>query len=197
MNPYISIYVPFHNPEYAEMAHVALASLESQTFRNFETIVVANDTGIPEWMARERFLMDTVGHGGRKVVAGRFGTLAAASNAAMANSKGEWIVRLDADDELTEDALWEYARAIEKYPLALAIEGHWVFSGEVQGGGLMLHLESLFQCGGYDELRPMKDGMRICEKMKLVKDDICTTDNQVYHYHRHANSITNGGSNGH
>ena len=82
-NPYITVYVPFHTPEYAEAAQVALASLEAQTFRSFETILVCNGTRIPDWMCRDSFFTNTVAAFGRRLIAGPYHTLAAASNAAL------------------------------------------------------------------------------------------------------------------
>ncbi len=190
MNPYFTIYCPIHTPEYADMAQVALASIECQTFKNFETIVIVNDTGIPDWATGERFLMDTVGLGGRRIIAGRFGTLAAAANAAISLARGKYIVRLDADDEFTDDALWSYVRAIEQNGvMCVAVEGHWNGGSEVQGGGLVLPVHDLCECGGYDADRPLGDGAKIIQKLELT-GAVLRTPEPVYLVHRHDRSMT-------
>lgn len=190
--PYFTIYCPFHNSEYAESAQVALASLEMQSFMSFETIVVANGMAIPDWMNSKRFMIDTEGLGGRKIIAGRFGTLAGAANAAMKVANGEWIIRLDADDEFLEEALWDYARSIEegkKTAKNLAVQGHWE-GEEVMGGGLALPVGLLRSCNGYDEQIPLKDGNLIIQKLELRRDCILKTARPVYRYHKHAGSMT-------
>ena len=189
MNPYFTVYVPAHTPEYASMAEVALASLELQTFTNFETIFIANDTAVPVWATNPGFVRDTVGIGGRKILGGCFGTLAAVANAAIWLARGRRILRLDADDELHAEALAHYAREIAVHPEAKAIEGHWVESGEIQGGGLVLPVDLLRQTGGYDETEPLKDGMRIIKSLG-IEDHIIKTPVPVYMYHRHERSLS-------
>lgn len=183
--PFITVYTPFHTPEYADKAQIALASLEAQEFRSFETILVCNGTRIPEYMCRDSFFSNTCAAFGRRLIAGPYHTLAAAANAALALARGEYIVRLDADDEFIPDALMEYARIVKANPFA-AIEGHWDDSDETFGGGLLLPLRQALAVG-YDEDKPLSDGEEIVRRMGV---GLARTSYPVYVYSKQPGSMT-------
>lgn len=98
MNPKISVIIPLYNK--ANCVEQTLMSVFKQTFTNFEVIVVndgSTDNG-PEIVKRctdprlNLITQDNKGPG-------------AARNVGLANSKGEYIVFLDADDEWLPDFL--------------------------------------------------------------------------------------------
>ncbi len=91
--PPVSVLLPFRNEEaYLEDA---LASLAGQNLEDFETVMVDDGStdGSPaiarEWMRRDRRFR-LVGSGGSGLVE--------ALNAGLAECRGEWVARMDADD---------------------------------------------------------------------------------------------------
>ena len=200
--PFFTVYVPFHNEDYADMAQVALASLEEQDFQSFETILIANGTKIPTWALTPGFLSDTRAVFGRKIVAGAFHTLPAAANAALGLARGQWIIRLDADDQFVPDALAEYTRAIQRVVdnkklgvnRNFAIAGHWDDTESFYGGGLVLPTTWLHVSGGYDEDEPLGDGRLILDKLQnqptAIEPYVLRTSKKVYIYDRHSNSMS-------
>ena len=209
--PLITVYIPFHTAEYAEASQVALASLEAQDYRSFETIMVCNGTPIPDWMRRENFFTNTVAAFGRRLIAGPYHTLAAAANAAISLARGEYIVRLDADDEFSPDALMEYVRTLTRYwkenefprdavYWRACIAGHWAVDDPktVYGGGLLLSVEDVRFAGGYDENKSLDDGAEIVCRMAMnskqrgltAENRILRTSKPVYMYHKHARSMS-------
>ena len=107
--PFFSVIVPCCDVE----AYIpeTLASLDAQTFRDFETILVVEDS-------RDRTLELC-----RKAEAGnprirvftqpRSGSPAAPRNTGLTHAEGEYIVFLDGDDQLEHDALQTLASAIQ------------------------------------------------------------------------------------
>lgn len=91
----ISVIIPV-GPGHGKIVTDAVDSVDAQSFRNWECIVV-NDTGaplpteLPAWVR-------VVNTGGTRGVA-------AARNVGIAASKGKWFLPLDADDYLEPDAL--------------------------------------------------------------------------------------------
>ena len=152
MNPFFTVYIPFHTYGYAIKAKDALRSLDAQSFTSFETILIANGTAFPSWI-NEGGIYNSTGVFGRKIIGGAYHTLGAAANAAIALAKGNWIVRLDADDYLEPDALWHFVNTIEansNKPI-IAVQGHWDEDkpDKVMGAGLAIQTNMLKEIGGY------------------------------------------------
>lgn len=102
MNPLVSIIVPCYNQ--AQYLPEALQTVLEQTYQNWECIIV-ND-GSPdntelvakEWLAKDsRF----------KYIYKENGGLSSARNVGIENSKGEFILPLDADDKISNNYLEE------------------------------------------------------------------------------------------
>lgn len=102
MSPKISVIIPAYNHE--KELEACLASLQKQTLRNFETIIVDDGSELPIKNADIRFEHNS---GAPK-----------ARNAGFDRSKGEYIIFLDADAELVPDALEVMVSALEKHPEA-------------------------------------------------------------------------------
>ncbi len=104
----ISVIIPV-GPGHAKYLIDAIDSVQAQSFQNWEVIVV-NDSeeplvmdgmaGLPSWV--KVFTTNKIGPG-------------AARNAGVAQSKGRYILPLDADDYLQPNALGEMWQAISEY----------------------------------------------------------------------------------
>jgi glycosyltransferase involved in cell wall biosynthesis len=122
MDPTVSIVTPLHNkgPYIEETIHSVL----SQTIGNLELLVVENhstDEGpkdVEEWARRDprvRLILappEVRGPG-------------AARNRGLAESRGDWILFLDADDLLEPDYLEHRLSVLKSYPNAKIIAGPW------------------------------------------------------------------------
>lgn len=111
--PDISIIIPVGRA-HREVLSRALDSVEAQSFRSWEVIVVFDDAG------------DMDGHSGhwgiphypyvRALYAGLSIGAGAARNMGVQHARGDYLVFLDADDELHQDFLTETMRAWKEYP---------------------------------------------------------------------------------
>lgn len=104
----ISVIIPLYNKE-AIIGH-AIQSVLSQSFQDFELIIV-NDGSTDGSMEVIRTIYDN-----RIIlVEQENGGPGKARNTGVKHSHGEWILFLDADDELTEGALEHFVSLTDKY----------------------------------------------------------------------------------
>lgn len=121
MSPTVSAVIPAHNamPDVLE----AVESVLAQERPTDEIVVVDDRSSDGSGDAVRARFGDRV-----RVVAGAFGSAAAARNAGWRAARGEWIAFLDADDLWTPDKL-----AVQLAMLAAAPHADWCFSdGTVQ-----------------------------------------------------------------
>ena len=96
----ISVIVPIYNAE--KWLRDALASLRKQTYADFEAILVDDgSTDSSADICREF----CIGDPRFRLISQPNGGLSAARNSGIGDAAGDWIVFLDADDELPPDAL--------------------------------------------------------------------------------------------
>lgn len=110
-NPLISIITPVYGvaPQYLEKL---IQSVKQQWYVNWELILIEDAGPNPETRSYLQALKDPR----IKVrLLERNGGIAAASNMAIELAKGTYAVFLDHDDEITPDALYEVAKAINQY----------------------------------------------------------------------------------
>lgn len=102
-----SVIIPAYNSE--QFFEECLASVNGQTFRDFEIIIVDDGSGDATGAIADRFAQDfrnvTVIH---KQHEGTF----LARQAGLEQARGEYVVYVDSDDTLREDALEKVAAAI-------------------------------------------------------------------------------------
>ena len=95
-NPLVSIIIPVYNtPE--SLLRMAISSVLSQTYKNFELVIVddGSDSQCREVLARFAAVDARV-----KLLEGDHRGVSRARNLGIAASKGEWLVFSDADDEV-------------------------------------------------------------------------------------------------
>lgn len=119
MNPYFSILIPVCN-QVGKMDD-CIASLKNQTFGDYEVIFV--DDGSTD--ASYEMLCGFAAADSRYQVRRheKNGSLVAARTTAMRHASGEYIIFLDSDDSLTENACEELHTALEASPVDLLYFG--------------------------------------------------------------------------
>src|SRR5436190_13119543 len=105
--PLVSVVIPCFNQ--ARYLRGSLRSVHAQTWPRIESIVVddgsADDTSLVAAM-----------EGATRVVRQRNRGLSAARNAGLANARGNYVVFLDADDELLPDAVRLGVESLRQHP---------------------------------------------------------------------------------
>lgn len=119
----ISIVIPLYNKELT--IENSLNSVLSQNYDNFEVVVI-NDGSTDNSVEKVKSIGDTR----VRLIEQENGGPSKARNTGVKNAKGEWIVFLDADDELTKNALKEMMVEVEKYHDADIID----FNGYLRSG---------------------------------------------------------------
>lgn len=97
MNPLVSILIPVRNCE--AWIEQALRSAVSQTWSNVEIIVLDDGSSDGSIYIAQKFLPKI------RIESGRFGGQNTSRNRLLELSRGEWLVFLDADDELAPDSI--------------------------------------------------------------------------------------------
>lgn len=120
----ISVVLPFYHGDVAAFLHEALLSLEQQTLRVSEVLLVQDgeiseelEEVVKQWMVRMPEL--------RRVVRAENGGLSAALNTGIEEAQLEWLARMDADDICLPDRFEKQWEVIESQP-DLAILGSWI-----------------------------------------------------------------------
>lgn len=107
----ISVVIPLYNKE--EIVRQSLESVLSQQYSDFEVVVV--DDGSTDKSAD---IVRQINDPRIRLISQPNGGPSKARNTGVREAKGEWIVFLDADDELLPGALESYNYLICKYPEA-------------------------------------------------------------------------------
>lgn len=107
----ISVVIPLYNKE--EIVRQSLNSVLSQEFSDYEVVVV--DDGSTDKSAD---IVRQINDARIRLVSQPNGGPSKARNTGVREAKGEWILFLDADDELLPGALEHYNHLINKYPKA-------------------------------------------------------------------------------
>lgn len=111
LNPVVSVIMPVYNAE--EYLHESVGSVISQTFRNFE-LICFNDASTDRSI---EILRDFADKDGRvKIIDSEVNVRQGGGrNRAIGESRGRYIMFLDADDSLRSDALQKCVEAAERH----------------------------------------------------------------------------------
>jgi glycosyltransferase involved in cell wall biosynthesis len=167
----VTICVPVYNR--GEVVERAVRSVEAQTLPAAE--IVAVDDGSTDDTARALERLERAGR--LRLVRQRNAGVSSARNTAIRHATGDWIVPLDADDELDPRALEKALAAVDRVPGAawcicdivrVGAEGEEVFTSVLPPGPsstwlaaalernfaertILLRRSMLLEVGGYDE----------------------------------------------
>lgn len=112
--PLISVVMPVYNPQ-VDWLEEAIASVQAQLYPSWE-LCIADDRSTSEHV---RPLLEKLAAADPRikvVYRATNGHISEASNSALELASGSWMVLLDQDDVLTEDALYYVGRAISREP---------------------------------------------------------------------------------
>lgn len=115
----ISIIIPLYNKE--ETIKGTLESILSQTYKDLE-IVVVNDGSTDNSINIVKSIEDSR----IKLISQTNMGVSAARNRGVLESCGEWLLFLDADDSLLENALYSLHNAYKKNEIAQIISGNYI-----------------------------------------------------------------------
>ncbi|MDG1277528.1 MAG: glycosyltransferase family A protein [Algoriphagus sp.] len=178
MSPKISVVIPFYNG--AKTLNRAVESVMNQSFEDWELILV-DDGSIDESAAlANQYLSDSRI---RYIFQENQGVSAARNHGALVAS-GEWLIFLDADDELKDNAIFNFSAAISSD----TTKDYWIAGIERVKDGLIIkrlpkkgiHFskipgtfclrKKLFQeVGGYDILMKFSENTELFHRLELIK----------------------------
>lgn len=202
----LTIYIPTHN--YARYLDAAIQSVLTQTFRNFELIII-NDGSTDH---TEEILAQYENTEGITIVRQQNKGLIPSCNVALQMAKGEFFMRLDADDQLVPRALERLMQGFEDSPeVALVFPDYFITdeAGQVireyrrprdeteefrpdqpaHGACTMLRTRVLHEIGGYDESFRRQDGLDIWLHV-IKKYKVRHIPEPLFFYRQHAASLS-------
>lgn len=133
MNPKVTVYIPSRN--YGKFLREALASVVSQSFQSWE-LIVFTEGSVDETIPVAREFRDQFPERITIVETAEPLGLRVCANQALEMARGEYIVRLDADDFFDESALLVLSDHLDRHPDVGIVYPNWVYineSGEILG----------------------------------------------------------------
>lgn len=128
----ISVIIPLYNKE--TIIERTLNSVLSQDYDDYEVIIVDDGSTDGSASVAKRFIENLPPSAGKTewiFIEQENGGPSKARNTGVRHAKGEWIVFLDADDELTEGALWYFSNMTKQYADADIIDcGGYIRDGD-------------------------------------------------------------------
>lgn len=206
--PRVTVYTP--SRYYGRFLDQAIGSVASQSYTDWELLIIddgsVDDTGeiASQWAAAEsriRVLKHETPRG-----------LPACANAALSCARGQYIMRLDADDYLDANALLVLVTYLDQHPdIALVypnyvhIDEHNHYLGvehrkrigaEVQlldlpahGACTMVRRNILEQVGGYSEAEDRQDGYDLWLKVAR-RYPVSNVETPLFFYRHHGSSLS-------
>ena len=204
--PLISVYIVNFN--YQKYLKQSILSVLSQTYKNFELIII--DDGSND---NSKKIIDEFKHPKiiKKIYNKNIG-LNRSNNIALKNANGSYIIRLDADDYFKKNALKTFVDHIKRnikssliYPDYYIVDEYGIKLSRVKrehfvkkvkmldlpahGACTMFKTSVLKKIGGYDESFSCQDGYDIW--LKIINNyQISNINNPLFFYRQHSLSLT-------
>lgn len=112
MDELVSVIIPCYNA--SEFIDKAILSILSQTYKNIE-VILAYDNSLDDTLSRLKYY-ESIDNRVSVVYSDGFNRLAGALNKAISASKGNYILRMDADDIAQKDKLENQLAYFHNYP---------------------------------------------------------------------------------
>lgn len=204
-NPLITVYLVNHN--YCHYVEQAVESVLGQTFKNFELIIIDDGSTDNSRSTLEKYL----DHDDIAVIFQQNQGLTVTNNIALRAARGRYIMRLDADDYLDENALMVLSGILERNPdVGLVFPDYFEVSEDgtilevvrrhnfdevslhdqpAHGACTMIRRNCLLEMGGYDTDFQCQDGydlwVRFIENYKVQNVNL-----PLFFYRQHGNSLS-------
>lgn len=204
--PKITVYTVVR--DYGRYLPQAIESVMRQTMRDWECIVINDGSTDNTAEVLQRFESDPR----IKIIHQPPRGLPPSCNLAISHAKGDYIVRLDADDYFDENALLVLSGVLDAYPkVGLVYPDYFLISsaGEIlghvrrekiaddlglldvpaHGAGTMIRRQCFEEVGGYDESVDCQDGydlwLKFVDKFKVYNVNL-----PLFYYRRHPLSLS-------
>ena len=120
MGPFFSIVIPTYNQ--LNLLKKALASIEQQTFNDYEVIIIDNNSndGTRDYLINKKGIV-------YKSINNE-GVIAKSRNLGIQESKGQWISFLDSDDFWSKNKLYDTFNEIKKNYFNVICNDEWIIN---------------------------------------------------------------------
>jgi glycosyltransferase involved in cell wall biosynthesis len=205
-NPLLTVYITNYN--YGMYIKQSIESVLSQTFQDLELFII--DDGSTD--NSKEIIEDYRDNPIINIIYQQNKGLNVTNNIAMRASSAKYIMRLDADDFLTPDALETMVSTLENdielglvFPDYYYTNDNGVITGEeirhdfdkdvslfdqpAHGACTMIRLENLKMLGGYNESFTCQDGYDLWIKF-IMHFKVTNINKPLFYYRRHGNNLT-------
>ena len=204
--PLVSVYITNYN--YGKYIKQSIKSVLKQTYQNFELIII--DDGSTD---NSREIIEIYEqHPKVKIIYQKNKGLNVTNNVALRVSQGRYIMRLDADDYLDENALLVMTSKLEKDPeIGLVFPDYYLIDAEnnilnvvkrhsfekevslfdqpAHGACTMIRKNFLKRLGGYDEQYKCQDGYELWVKF-ISRYKPANVNTPLFYYRQHGANLT-------
>ncbi|MEM6361464.1 MAG: glycosyltransferase [Bacteroidota bacterium] len=205
MTPLVTVYITSFN--YERFIRESIESVLNQTFQNFELIIIDDGSTDNSLEVIEEYRL----HDKVRIIHQTNKGLNITNNIAMRAAQGKYIIRLDADDFLREDALQVMSSKLESndelgliFPDYFYVDEAGEIIGEerrhnfeevslydqpAHGACTMIRLSFLKRSGGYNESFTCQDGYDLW--IKFISHYKVTNINEpLFYYRQHGDSLS-------
>ncbi|MGY6587782.1 MAG: glycosyltransferase family 2 protein [Wenzhouxiangella sp.] len=209
MNPKVTVYIPSRN--YGRFLREAVESVFAQSMREWELIIFDEGSDDQTAVLAREFLArapDRV----RVVTHDRPMGLRHCANKALEMARGEYIIRLDADDYFDESALLILSRYLDEHSNVGLVYPNWIYVTEfgdvigveqrkkvndeaevldlpAHGACTLIRKRVLKAVGGYDTEFESQDGHELWLKA-LHRFKVGNVQTPLFFYRKHAGSMS-------
>jgi glycosyltransferase involved in cell wall biosynthesis len=207
--PLVTIYIVSHN--YGEYIAKSIKSVLDQTYKNWELFIINDNSKDSTKKISNKFLKKNKKI--KEIINFKKKTgLQHIANKILSICEGEYILRLDADDWLNENALLLLVNKALTNKKIGAVFGNFLFTNEngkiigydseiniqnfeknkiiaPHGACTLFKTNELKKIGGYSEEIKSQDGWEIWYKLK-ERNQIKSVNNIIFYYRQHSKSIS-------
>ena len=202
----VTVYITNHN--YGKYIKKSIESVINQTFKNFELIII--DDGSSD--NSKKIIQEYENNPKVTIIYQKQKGLNVSNNVAIRLSRGEYIIRLDADDWLDKDALKILSRYLDKkkdrvlvFPDYFEVDGEGniinrikrhnfekvtLLDSPAHGACTLIRKKYLKEVGMYDENFSCQDGYDIWLRL-TYKYKVGNINKPLFFYRKHGNNLTN------
>lgn len=204
-SPLLTVYIANHN--YGRYLEQSIQSVLTQTFKDYELLII--DDGSDDHS--KEIIRNYESYERIRTVFQRQKGLAVSNNIAVKMARGKYIMRLDADDYLDENALNVMVGTIERHPQVDMVFPDYYLVDEdgnvlevvrrhdfedvdlldqpAHGACTVIRKKCLIELGGYDEAFQCQDGydlwLRFTQRYQIKNINL-----PMFYYRRHGKNLT-------